>query len=46
MVYCVYLLESRRRGDLNEIKQHTFILKKIEKNPYYATWPGAMIKTH
>ena len=37
MVYCVYLLESPRRGDSNENTQYTFMLKKIEKYPYYAS---------
>ena len=47
MVYCVYSLESPRRGDSNEKKtQDTFMLKKIEQYPYYASWLGAMINTH
>ena len=31
MAYYVYSLESPRRGDSNENKQYTIILKKIEK---------------
>ena len=31
MVYCVYSLESPRRGDSYENTQHAFMLKKIEK---------------
>ena len=32
MVCCVYSLESPRRGDSNDITQHTSRLKKIEKH--------------
>ena len=45
MVYCVYWLELPQWGDSNEKTQHTFTLKKIERYPYYASWPGAMINT-
>ena len=38
-------LESPRWGDSNDNTQHTFMLKKIENNPYCATWPGTMINT-
>ena len=31
MVYCVYLLESLRRGNSVENTQHTFMLKEIDK---------------
>ena len=31
MVYCVYVLESPRRGDSNENVQYTSMSKKIEK---------------
>ena len=46
MVCCVYSLESPQWGDSNENKQYTIMLKKIEKYPYCASWPGAMINTH
>ena len=31
IVYCVYSLESARRGDSSENTQHSFMLKKIRK---------------
>ena len=46
MVYCVYSLELTWWGDSDENTQHTFMLKKIERYPYYASLPGAMINTH
>ena len=46
MVYCVYSLESPQWGDSNENTQHTFMSKKIEKIPYFVSWPGAMIFIH
>ena len=46
MVCCVYSLESPRWGNSHENTQHTFMFKKIERYPYNASWPGAMIITH
>ena len=46
MACCVYSLESPRWGDFNEITQHAFMLKKIKKYSYYATWPGALVNPH
>ena len=40
MVYFVYSLESPQNT------QYTFMLKKIERYPYNASWPGVMINTH
>ena len=34
MVYCVFSLESPRRGDSNDNTQYTFILKKSKIYPY------------
>ena len=42
----MYSLESPQWGDSNENTQYTFILKKLEIYPYYASWPGAIINPH
>ena len=39
MVCCVYSLESPRRGDSNDNKQHPFMLTKIER--ISLLWPLA-----
>ena len=46
MVYCVYSLESPHRGDSNENKQHTLMLKENLKCPYKASCSGAIINPH
>ena len=39
-------LESPQWGDSNEYTQLTFMLKKLKRYPYYASWPGAIINPH
>ena len=43
---CVNSLESPQWGDSNEYTQLTFMLKKLKRYPYYASWPGAIINPH
>ena len=43
---CVNSLESPQWGDFNEYTQLTFMLKKLKRYPYYASWPGAIINPH
>ena len=46
----MYSLESPHRGDSNEYTQHTIIFfedrKHFHKLSSFASWPGAMIKSH